>query len=303
MRANANDVRGLRGVTGKREEPGPLKGEYNVMVSRSRLGRREAMGRFVLIGFVLLWVFGLIFFPLFGILRELVSSGLGVFFDTLSTPESFHSFYLTLLLTGGAVVVNTVFGTVLALVCARQDFKGKVFFESVIDLPFAVSPVVAGFMFILLFGPNGWLGGWFEANGIKIVYAFPGMMLATLFVTLPFVAREILPVLREFGIEQEQAAATLGAGKWQAFFLVTLPTIKWGLAYGVTLTIARSIGEFGAVLVVSGGIINKTQTATLRIHDLFSDLNYAGAFSASIVLVLASFVILGVIQYIFRKRR
>jgi sulfate transport system permease protein len=190
----------------------------------------------------------------------------------------------------------------LAIVFARYNFKGKLLLESLIDLPFAVSPVVAGFMFIILFGPGGWIGSWFESVDIKIIYALPGMIIATLFVTLPFVVREILPILREFGREQEEAAATLGAGGWQTFWLVTLPSIKWGLTYGITLTIARSIGEFGAVLVVSGAIINKTQTATLHIHDQFTDLNYAGAFSAALVLAIFSFVILSLIQYIYKKR-
>ena len=158
-------------------------------------------------------------------------------------------------------------------------------------------------MFILLFGPNGWIGNWFEMQGIKIVYAFPGMVLATLFVTLPFVAREVIPVLKEFGLQQEEAAYVLGASKWQTFFKVTLPSIKWGLVYGVTLTVARSIGEFGAVLVVSGSIINKTQTATLHIHQEFTDYNYIGAFSAAILLAVISFLILTITQKIYQQKR
>ena len=157
-------------------------------------------------------------------------------------------------------------------------------------------------MFIILFGPHGWIGSWFEMHHIKIVYAFPGMLIATLFVTLPFVAREVIPVLKEFGLKQEEAAYVLGASKWQTFWKVTLPSIKWGLVYGVTLTMARAIGEFGAVLVVSGSIINKTQTATLHIHQEFTDFNYAGAFSAAIILALTSFIILTSLQYIYRKK-
>jgi sulfate transport system permease protein len=198
--------------------------------------------------------------------------------------------------------MNTLIGVILALVLVKQNFKGKFFFEGLVDLPFAVSPVVAGFMFIILFGPRGWIGNWFDAHQIKIIYAFPGMLIATLFVTLPFVCREVIPVLKEFGLNQEEAAYVLGASRWQTFWRVTLPSIKWGLVYGITLTIARSIGEFGAVLVVSGNVIHKTQTATLHIHQEFTDFNYAGAFSAAIVLALLSFFILTTMQRIYRRK-
>jgi sulfate transport system permease protein len=260
------------------------------------------MGRWFLTGAVLLWFSLLILFPLWGIIEETVKEGVTIFISNLSTPASLYAFWLTLVITLLAVVLNTLLGIILAVVFARQTFKGKLLMESLIDMPFAVSPVVAGLMFIILFGPNGWIGSWFNAMNIKIIYALPGMMIATLFVTLPFVVREILPVLREFGREQEEAAATLGASQWQIFWRVTLPSIKWGLAYGITLTIARSIGEFGAVLVVSGSIINKTQTATLRIHDQFTDFNYTGAFSAALVLAIFSFIILTFIQYLYSKK-
>jgi len=263
---------------------------------------RESMGRRLLCGAVILWFSLLVLLPLSGIIRETIRNGFSIFISSLGSPSSLHAFWLTLLITAAAVVLNTILGTVLAIVFARQDFKGKLLLESVVDLPFAVSPVVAGFMFIILFGPKGWIGSWFDAMNIKIIYALPGMMLATLFVTLPFVTREILPVLRSSGKDQEEAAAALGASKWQIFRYVTLPAIKWGLAYGVTLTIARSLGEFGAVLVVSGSIIDKTQTATLRIHDQFTDFNYAGAFSAALILALVSFIILTFIQRLYKKK-
>lgn len=264
-------------------------------------GRRR-FGHWLLLFFVLAWFILLILTPLLGIIKGTFNQGIEAIKNSLASPASIHAFWLTLALTVSAVVVNTLFGTVLAVVLARQRFRGKLFLESLIDLPFAVSPVVAGFMLILLFGPKGWIGQWLSSLNIRIIYAFPGMLMATLFVTLPFVAREVLPVLREFGLEQEEAASTLGATPWQAFWRVTLPSIKWGLAYGVTLTIARSIGEFGAVLVVSGSIINRTQSATLRIHDQFTDFNYAGAFSASLVLVAVSFVLLNFIQSIYKKK-
>ncbi|MCJ7580891.1 MAG: sulfate ABC transporter permease subunit [Candidatus Aminicenantes bacterium] len=263
---------------------------------------RRHLGERVLLCLVLFWFFLLILIPLFGIVKETFSQGLAAVKTSLATPASLHAFWLTILLTTSAVILNTLFGTILAVVLARQNFKGKLALESLLDLPFAVSPVVAGFMLIILFGSKGWIGSWFSSMNIKIIYAFPGMLMATLFVTLPFVAREILPVLREFGPEQEEAASTLGASQWQTFWRITLPTIKWGLAYGVTLTIARSIGEFGAVLVVSGSIINKTQTATLRIHDQFADFNYAGAFSAAFILIVASFLLLNFIKYIYKTK-
>lgn len=251
---------------------------------------------------VLLWVFFLILFPFLGILRETAREGWRAAFLTLGTPEALHAFRLTFSITLWAVVLNTLGGTLLAWVLARQKFRGRLWLESLVDLPFAVSPVVAGFMFILLFGPRGWLGPWFESQGIKVVYAFPGMVLATLFVTLPFVAKEILPVLREVGTDQEEAALTLGASPVQVFFRITLPSIRWGLLYGVVLTIARSLGEFGAVLVVSGSIINSTETATVYIHDRFTDFQYAGAFAASLVLAAVSFLVLFIMQSLLKRR-
>lgn len=264
--------------------------------------RPKTLGRRILIGAVALWFVLMILLPLTGIVREAFQDGSGAFFRELISRESLRSFRLTLGITFFTVVINTFFGVVLAVTLVKQRFRGKLLFEGLVDLPFAVSPVVAGFMFILLFGPRGWIGSWFESGGIKIVYAVPGMLIATLFVTLPFVAREIIPVLREFGLQQEEAAFVLGATRWQAFWRVTLPSIKWGLAYGITLTVARSIGEFGAVLVVSGSIINRTQTATLHIHQQFTDFNYVGAFSAAIILALVSFAILTAMQRLYRRK-
>ena len=270
------------------------------MIKMDRSPRR--LGKNLLIIFVVLWFFSLILLPVFGILKEAFKEGWQVFWAKLFSPEAIHSFSLTFWITLAAVLLNTFFGIVLAITLVKQKFRGKLLFEGLVDLPFAVSPVVAGFMFILLFGPKGWIGNWFESGGIKIVYAFPGMLIATLFVTLPFVAREIIPVLKEFGLRQEEAAYVLGASRWQTFWRVTIPSIKWGLAYGVTLTIARSIGEFGAVLVVSGSIINKTQTATLHIHQEFTDFNYVGAFSAAILLALVSFLILTFMHRVYRRK-
>lgn len=268
----------------------------------SVIRRRRSSGNNLLIIFVIAWFLVLILFPVFGIIKEVISRGPASFFTAVSQGPAVHAFMLTFWITLAAVFINSIFGTILAVTLVKQRFKGKLLIEGLVDLPFAVSPVVAGFMFIILFGPKGWLGRWFEAGGVKIIYAFPGMLIATLFVTLPFVAREIIPVLREFGLQQEESAYVLGASRWQTFWRVTLPSIKWGLVYGVTLTTARSIGEFGAVLVVSGSIINRTQTATLFIHQEFTDFNYAGAFSAAILLAVISFVLLVTMQKIYGKR-
>jgi len=259
-------------------------------------------GRNLMIILVVGWFLALTMLPLYGIVREAWKNGWQNFLSSIAATESLHALMLTLHITIGAVVVNTCFGVILALVLVKHTFRGKLLFEGLVDLPFAVSPVVAGFMFIILFGPNGWIGNWLELHQMKIVYAFPGMLIATLFVTLPFVAREVIPVLREFGLQQEEAAYILGASRWQTFWKVTLPSIKWGLAYGVTLTIARSIGEFGAVLVVSGSIIHKTQTATLHIHQEFTDFNYAGAFSSAIVLAAISFLLLTTMQHVYKRK-
>jgi sulfate/thiosulfate transport system permease protein len=162
----------------------------------------------------------------------------------------------------------------------------------VVDMPFAVSPIIAGLMLVLVYGPNGVLGRWLEGAGIRVVYAWPGLVLATMFVTVPFVVREVVPVLREFGVDQEEVARTLGAGHWRTFWQITLPSIRWGLAYGVTLTVARSLGEFGALLVVSGNILGRTQTATLFVHDGIESFHPESAYAASVVLAGASFVLL-----------
>jgi len=259
---------------------------------------RRSRSELALIAAVVAWMGLLVLLPIYGIAKEVVRYGVSSCLASLAQPDARHAFLLTFWLTLGAVVVNTVLGIILALVLVRQEFRGKLLLDGLIDLPFAVSPVVAGFMFITLFGPRGWIGSFFDARGIQIIYAFPGMLIATLFVTFPFVVREVVPVLREFGRDQEEAAFVLGASRWQTFWRVTVPSIRWGLIYGVTLTIARAIGEFGAVLVVSGAIINRTQTATLLVHQRFTDFEYPGAFAAAIVLALISFVTLISMQYI-----
>ncbi len=272
-------------------------------MSEVKLCRRKSrIGQIIPVGIVFLWIAVLVFFPLAGIIRFTFEHGVAPFWHSLATPEARNAFWLTIWITTISVVLNVFFGVILALVLARQRFLGKSLWEEFINLPLAVSPVVAGFMFILLFGRNGWFGHWFEAGGIQIIYAIPGMVMATIFVTLPFVTKQVIPVLNECGTDMEEAARTLGAGPWQIFRHITLPSIRWGLVYGITLTTARALGEFGAVLVVSGSIIGRTQTATLHIHQEFTDFHYQGAFSASFVLASVSFCMLLFLELIKRRK-
>ena len=211
----------------------------------------------------------------------------------ITAPDTVSAFKLTLLVTVIAVAVNTVFGIVCALVIVRGNIPGRGFLNAFIDLPLALSPVIVGFSLVVLYGASGWLS-WFTDHGFEIVYATPSIALATIFVTLPFVAREVVPTLREIGTEQEQAAQTLGATGWQTFWRITLPSIRWAVVYGVVLTAARAIGEFGAVAIVSGNIVGKTQTATLRVEDAyqFSYGNYAPAYGISFVLAATAILVL-----------
>ena len=211
----------------------------------------------------------------------------------ITAPDTIAAFELTLKVTTIAVVVNTVFGIVCALLIVRGNVPGRGFLNAFVDLPLSLSPVIVGLALITLYGANGWLG-WFQRHGHDIVFATPSIVLATIFVTLPFVVREVVPTLREIGTEQEQAAQTLGASGWQTFWRITLPSIRWAVVYGVVLTAARAIGEFGAVAIVSGNIVGKTQTATLRVEDAyqFSYGNYAPAYGISFVLAAMAILVL-----------
>src|SRR4051794_31916451 len=262
---------------------------------------RVPVGRWLLTAAVVGWFAVLVLVPALALARAAFAGGLRPFIDALATTEARQAFALTMWMTLLATVVNTVFGLMLAIVLVRHNFWGKTLVDGIVDLPFAISPIVAGLMLILVYGGQGWLGRWLEPLGVQVVYAWPGMFLATTFVTLPFVVREVVPVLREFGVDQEEVAYTLGAGRWRTFWRVTLPSIRWGLAYGVTLTVARSLGEFGALLVVSGNILGRTQTATLYVHDGIESFNTEGAYAASVLLAGVSFVML-IGMELFRKR-
>ena len=212
-----------------------------------------------------------------------------------------HAFWLTILIAAIAVPANTVFGVLCALAVVRRRFPGHGIVNSLVDLPLALSPVVVGLALVLVYGRKGWLGGWLAEHGVQVIFALPGMVLATIFVSLPFVVREVVPVLREIGDEQEQAASTLGASSWQTFWRITLPAIRWGLAYGVVLTTARALGEFGAVSVVSGRIAGRTETLTLFVGERFERFDLVGAYAASVVLALAAMLTLGAMTLLREK--
>ncbi len=217
---------------------------------------------------------------------------LGPAWHALTQPETIHAFKLTLLITAIAVPVNTVFGIVCAIAIVRRKFPGKGLLNAFIDLPLALSPVVVGLSLFLLYGREGWFGGWLGRHDIQFLFALPAMVVATIFVSLPFVGREVVPTLREIGDEQEQAARTLGAGGWQTFRRITLPSIRLAVIYGVILTTARCLGEYGAVAVVSGRIQGQTETATLRVQEQYEQYNLAGAYAISIVLALMAIAVL-----------
>ena len=212
--------------------------------------------------------------------------GVAEFIAAITTPEALHALWLTIVIALIAVPANTVFGIFCALAIVRRKFPGHGLVNSIVDLPLALSPVVVGLALILVYGRQGWWGGWLIDNGFQVIFALPGMVLATIFVSLPFVVREVVPVLREIGDEQEEASATLGASSWQTFWRVTLPAIRWGVAYGVVLTTARALGEFGAVSVVSGRIAGRTETMTLHVEERFQAFEVQDAYAASVVLAL-----------------
>jgi sulfate transport system permease protein len=249
-----------------------------MLVSRpARLGLRTvALGY---LGLLLALPVGWVFFRTF-------EKGLGAVWDALTTPNALNALKLTLIMVAVAVPLNTAFGVLAALVIVRGKVRGRALLNAVIDLPFAISPVVVGLALFLLYGRQGWFGSWLIDNGIQVIFSTPGMILATVFVSLPFVVREVVPVLREIGTSQEEAASTLGASPWQTFWRITLPAIRWGVAYGVVLTTARALGEFGAVSVVSGKILGETDTLPLYVEQRFQAFDLTGAYAASAVLAV-----------------
>jgi sulfate transport system permease protein len=250
------------------------------------------MRRYGLRAAAILYLLAVLLGPLAMVFYRAFDNGLQPLWESLTDPNTIHAFRLTLEITAIAVPVNTVFGVVCALAIVRQRFPGAGIVNALVDLPLALSPVVVGLMLFLLYGRTGWFGGFLSDEGIQVLFATPAMVIATIFVSLPFVAREVVPTLRELGDEQEQAAHTLGASGWQTFWRVTLPSIRWAVIYGVVLTTARCLGEYGAVAVVSGHFEGQTETATLRVQDYYENFNTTGSYGIAIVLAAISVLVL-----------
>jgi sulfate transport system permease protein len=260
--------------------------------------------RWSLIGLALGFVFLFLLLPLAAVFTEALRKGFPAALEALHEPDAWSAIRLTLITAAVAVPLNLVFGVAAAWAVAKYEFKGKAFLTTLIDLPFSVSPVVAGLIYVLMFGAQGWIGPWLADHNIKIVFAVPGIILATVFVTFPFIARELIPLMQAQGTEEEQAAIVLGATGWQTFWHVTLPNIKWGLVYGVILCNARAMGEFGAVSVVSGHIRGQTNTLPLHVEILYNEYQSVAAFAvASLLALLALLTLLikSVVEWRFER--
>ncbi|MBD2443092.1 sulfate ABC transporter permease subunit CysW [Dolichospermum sp. FACHB-1091] len=272
-------------------------------IDKVKQGKKQSWVPTILIGVAISYLFLVQYIPAINVFFEAFKKGSGPFLSNLTKPEFLHAAWLTLLLAVISIPLNAVFGLCAAWAIARHKFPGRAIVLSIIDLPFSISPVVAGLMIVLLYGKQGWFGPWLEALDIKIIFAFPGMVMATAFVSMPFVAREVIPILEEFGKDQEEAARTLGANDWQIFWRVTLPSIRWGLLYGLILTNARAMGEFGAVSVVSGNIANTTQSLPLFVEDAYKQYETEAAFSAAVILAFLAVVTLILKEILERKTR
>lgn len=261
--------------------------------SRAQAGTTEARWvQWLLIGLALAFLLLFLLLPLAAVFAEALRQGWGAYLAGLQEPDAWAAIKLTLITALIAVPLNLVFGVAAAWCIAKYEFRGKAFLTTLIDLPFSISPVVAGLMYVLVFGANGWFGHWLAEHDIKIIFAVPGIVLATVFVTFPFVARELIPLMQAQGNDEEQAAMVLGANGWQTFWHVTLPNIKWGLLYGVILCNARAMGEFGAVSVVSGHIRGQTNTIPLHVEILYNEYQSVAAFACASLLALLALVTL-----------
>ena len=254
--------------------------------------------RFGVLGYLAL----LVVLPVGTVFYRAFEHGLGAAWDALTTTDALHALWLTLLVAAIAVPLNTVFGVGVSIILARHRFPGAWLLDALVDIPLAISPVVIGLGLVLVYGKTGWFGTWLAARGITVIFSLPGIILASAAVSLPYVVREVLPVLQEIGTEQEQAARTLGAGPLAVFWRITLPNIRRGLAYGVTLTTARVLGEFGAVAIVSGNIVNKTQTATLFIADSINNLDPNSGYVGAVALCLSALIVLTMLTVTDRRR-
>ena len=272
--------------------------KYGNKVAKNRATSESAAVRYSLITVTLLFLSLFLFVPLAAVFTEALRKGAGVYFAAIIEPDALSAIKLTLIATAISLPLNLVFGVAAAWAIAKFEFRGKSFLITLIDLPFAVSPVIAGLIYVLMFGLQGWFGEWLSDYDIKIVFAIPGIVLATTFVTFPFVARELIPLMQAQGKDEEEAALVLGASGWQMFWRVTLPNIKWGLLYGVILCNARAMGEFGAVSVVSGHIRGLTNTMPLHVEILYNEYNYAAAFAVASLLALLALLTLALKTYV-----
>jgi sulfate transport system permease protein len=265
-------------------------------VAKARRGRRA------MIALVIAWVSLLLLLPLAAIFWTVFRAGFSSVVHTLTQPDVLHAFQLTAIITVIAVLLTTLFGVIVAWVLVRQRFHGRSLLNAIVDVPFALSPVTVGLAAVVLFGPGGWFQPFFAARGIQVIYALPAMVLVTIFICIPFTIREVVPVLEEIGLDEEDASRTLGASVWHTFFRVTLPNIRWALAYGIALTTARAIGEIGAVLIVSGLIQGKTETATLFIFRAYEERQTAEAYIVALVLAAVSVALLIVIELLRHRQ-
>jgi len=271
---------------------------YQTKVAHSRATLEPAWIRWVLIGLTLAFLSVFLFIPLAAVFTEAFRKGAETYFAALTEPDAVAAIKLTLLAAAIAVPLNLVFGVAAAWAIAKFEFKGKSILITLIDLPFAVSPVIAGLIYVLIFGLQGWFGAWLIENDYKVIFAVPGIVLATIFVTFPFVARELIPLMQAQGKEEEEAGLVLGASGWQILWRITLPNVKWGLLYGVILTNARAMGEFGAVSVVSGHIRGLTNTMPLHVEILYNEYNYAAAFAVASLLAFLALVTVALKSFI-----
>lgn len=273
------------------QDPPPLP--FEPLVARNSTITESRWVRRLLTILTLVFLAGFLLLPLVAVFAEALRNGFGTYVEALSEPDALAAIRLTLMVSAIAVPLNVIFGVVAAWVITKHSFAGKQFLITLIDLPFSVSPVVSGMIYVLIFGAQGWLGPHLSDLGFKVIFAVPGIVLATIFVTFPFVARELIPLMQAQGTDDEQAALSLGASGWQTFWHVTLPNIRWGLLHGVLLCNARAMGEFGAVSVVSGHIRGMTNTMPLHVEILYNEYNFAAAFAVASLLALLALLTLG----------
>jgi sulfate/thiosulfate transport system permease protein len=271
---------------------------YNTKVARSRATSESPWVRWSLIAVALVFLSLFLFIPLAAVFTEAMRKGFDTYIAAIIEPDALSAIKLTLIAAAISLPLNLIFGVAAAWAIAKFEFKGKSFLITLIDLPFAVSPVIAGLIFVLIFGLQGWFGQWLSDSDYKVIFAIPGIVLATIFVTFPFIARELIPLMQAQGKEEEEAGLVLGATGWQILWRITLPNIKWGLLYGVILSNARAMGEFGAVSVVSGHIRGLTNTLPLHVEILYNEYNYAAAFAVASLLAFLALITLALKSYI-----